>query len=136
MKTKYATRAFWRSMLTSGVSLLILSSAALSAEEPKVPVVDGQIGQCSADFTVKDSEDKPIYDAKIAVMIRHGFLGLHKTELQVGTNSDGKARVAGLPERVKRTLKFEITSGGNSKTISVDTSEKCDSTFEVILGVQ
>jgi len=118
------------------MSFLILIAAALMAEEPKVPVVDGHIGQCSADFTVKDSEGKPIYDAKITVVIRHGFLGLHKTELQVGTNSDGKALVAGLPERVKKPLEFEITSGGNSEAIAVDPSVKCDSTFEVTLEGQ
>ena len=113
---------------------MILGGALIAAQKPEVPVVDGHIGGCSATFTVMDTERKPVYDAKIDVVVRYGFLGLHKTELQVGTNSDGKARVAGLPERVKKPLEFVITKGELSKTIMVDPSAKCDATFEVTLG--
>lgn len=118
-----------------GACLLILAGALIAAQKPEVPVVDGHVGACSATFTVTDSGKKPVYDAKINVVIRYGFAGLHKTELQVGTNSDGKARVAGLPERVKKPLEFVITKGELSKTIQVDPAAKCDGNFEVTLGV-
>jgi hypothetical protein len=114
---------------------LILAGALIAAQSPEVPVVDGHIGACSATFTVTDSQKKPVYDAKIDVAVRYGFAGLHKTELQVGTNSDGKARVAGLPERVKKPLEFVITKGSISKTVLVDPSKKCDGTIEVTLGI-
>ena len=80
-----------------------------------------------------DAAKKPIYDAKINVVIRYGFGGLHKTELQVGTNSDGKAKVIGLPEKSKKALEFRIRSGDLSKTVMVNPSEKCASSVEVVL---
>jgi hypothetical protein len=83
---------------------------------------------------VTDSEKKPIYNARIEVEIRYGALGLHKVELQVGTNGDGKARVIGLPEKRKKPLQFLISSGQLSKVVPLDPTAKCNAEIEVILG--
>jgi len=114
--------------------LLVLGVAALAAEKPEVPVVDAHLGSCSADFTVRDGENKAIYGAKITVLVRYGMMGFRKMELQVGTNSEGKARVDGLPERARQPLEFAVSHGGLSKTVKADTAAKCIATFEVTLG--
>ena len=115
--------------------LLLLCGGLLCGQEPQVPVVDGGLGSCRADFTVKDGSDKPIYNAKIHVLIKYGFLSKRKTELEVGTNSDGKASVTGLPNMPKRPLEFTIKSGTVEKTVTDDPSENCNAKFDVTLSV-
>jgi hypothetical protein len=123
-------------LVFTGALLLIPVGGAITAQRPEVPVVDGHIGACSADFIVTDQAHRPIYNAKIAVVIRYGFLGLHKVELEVGTNSNGKARVAGLPEKAKKPLEFRVTHGRSSKKLMVNPSAKCNAAFEVSLAIQ
>jgi len=122
----------------SGVTVLVLcivlQGIGISAQEQIVPVVDGNLGGCSADFSVKSKNQTPLYDAKIDISFRYGFLGLRKMSLQVGTNSEGRARVAGLPDGSNKTFRFEVTSGMMSDTVLMDTSDGCDATFEVVLG--
>jgi hypothetical protein len=101
--------------------------------EIPVAVVDGHLGRCTADFTVTDNRQVPIYDAKIDVTLRYGFLGLRKMSLQVGTNSEGKAGVAGLPDQPNKTFRFEVTSGKMSKTVVMNTSDRCNAEFDVVL---
>jgi hypothetical protein len=115
--------------------MLIFSGAAL-AEEQDIPTVDGHLGACSTLFTVLDAGSKPIYNARIMVDIRYGFLGLRKMSLEVGTNSDGKGRVAGLPEKSKNPLEFVITSGRLSKKTLINIAAKCNDSVEVKLGAQ
>ncbi len=111
----------------------ILSSGPATADSPEVPVVDAGLGSCRADFTVKDGSDKPLYNAKIGLTIKYGFLNKRKSEVEVGTNSDGKARVAGLPNLPKRPLEFFIKSGDLSTTVTDDPSINCNAVFNVSL---
>jgi hypothetical protein len=106
----------------------------LQAQEQEVPVVRADIGPCSADFTVTDSESKPIYDAKIHVQVRYGFLSKRKTDLEVGTNSDGKARIEGLPEKAKKPWVFQIRHEQLSKSVTQDPTSDCHASFSVALG--
>jgi hypothetical protein len=115
--------------------VLFLCGGLLAAQALQIPVVDGALGSCRADFTVKDGSDKPIYNAKIHVLIKYGFLSKRKTDLEVGTNSDGKASVTGLPSMPKRPLEFSIKSGTVEKTVTDDPSENCNAKFEVTLSV-
>jgi hypothetical protein len=118
-----------------GILLLVLCGGLIAADSPEVPVVDGGLGSCRADFTVKDGSGKPIYNAKISVTLRYGFWSKRKTELEVGTNSDGKARVTGLPNSPKKPLEFSIKSGTVSTTVTDDPSENCNAAFDVTLTV-
>ncbi|PYU11585.1 MAG: hypothetical protein DMG37_16250 [Acidobacteria bacterium] len=118
------------------VLFLFLRGGLLAAQAPQIPVVDGGLGSCRADFTVKDGSDKPIYNAKIHVLIKYGFLSKRKTELEVGTNSDGKASVTGLPNLPKRPLEFSIKSGTVEKTVTEDPSDNCNAKFDVTLSVR
>jgi hypothetical protein len=108
----------------------------MASNTPEVPVVDGGLGSCRADFTVKDEAGKPIYNAKIDVTLKSGGLfSRRKTELEVGTNSDGKASVIGLPNLPKRPLEFQIKSGTVSKTVTDDPSATCNAVYDVTLSL-
>jgi len=105
--------------------------APVSAE---VPVVKGGAGTCSADFVVTDSSGKGIYDAKIRIQIGYRFMGLHKLDLTVGTNYEGKARIEGLPEQIKKTAEFKISHGDQSKSLPFDPLSDCHPRHDVTLG--
>src|SRR5258708_1175803 len=85
-----------------------------------IPVAKGGAGSCTADFVVSDSSGKGIYDAKIGIQIKYGFMVLHKLDLTVGTNYEGKARIEGLPEQIKGLAEFKVRHGEQSKTVSYD----------------
>ncbi len=120
-------------VLLCALLVFILNGGPVSADSPEIPVVDAGLGSCRADFTVKDGSDKPIYNAKISLTIRYGFLNKRKSEVEVGTNSDGKARVTGLPNLPKRPLDFLIKSGDLSTTVTDDPSTNCNAVFNVSL---
>ena len=126
-------RQVWSIRFLGSMLFLGLCSGLLAANSPEVPVVDGGLGSCRADFTVKDGAGKPIYDAKVHVLIKYGFWNKRKTDLQVGTNSDGKASVTGLPNYSKNPLEFSIKSGTVSTTVTDNPSDTCNATFDVTL---
>jgi hypothetical protein len=107
----------------------------LANNSTEVPVVDGGIGPCRADFTVKDEAGKPLYDAKIKVTLRWGFFNKRRMDLEVGTNGDGKARIIGLPDSPKKPLEFQIKSGTVTKSVEDDPSANCTAVYEVALSV-
>jgi hypothetical protein len=117
-----------------GIVFLILSGAV--AAEENIPVIDAHLGGCSTTVTVLDREGKPVYNAKVSVDIRYGFLGVRKMSLEAGTNVEGKATLAGLPEKAKEPLEFQVTSGSLSKKVLVDTAAKCKDSIQVKLGGQ
>lgn len=126
----------WRAKIALAVWVipaLLLCEGATNADAPEVPVVDAGLGSCRADFVVKDGSDKPLFNAKISLTIKYGFLGKRKSEVEIGTNSDGKARVTGLPNLPKKPLEFSIKSGDVSTTITDDPSTNCNATFNVTL---
>jgi hypothetical protein len=118
------------------IAFLVFCGSVLANHPPEVPVVDGGAGSCRADFTVKDGAGKPIYNAKINVIFRFGLFNKRKTELEVGTNSDGQARFTGLPDAPKKPLEFQIKSGTVSKSVTDDPSTNCNAVYEVTLSVQ
>ncbi len=117
--------------------LILFSFIPIAFAASEVPVVKAGLGPCSADFTVKDNSDKPAYDAKIHVKFQYGFMGKRSQELQVGTNSDGKARVEGLPDKLRKKEKpfeFEVRSGQQTKSLTQDPETNCHANFGVVFG--
>ncbi|SRR6266436_753439 len=114
-----------------------LSSYAplLANNSPEVPVVDGKVGSCKADFTVKDEAGKPIYNATIKVTLRYGLFNKRRMDLEIGTNGDGKARIIGLPNSPRKPLEFQITSGTVSQSVEDDPSTNCNAVYDVTLSV-
>jgi len=93
------------------------------------------MGSCTADFTVVDTSNKPVFDAKIHVKVKYGFMSKRDTDLEVGTNSDGRARMEGLPEKLKKPpMEFTIRSGDATKSVANDPAVECHPTFTVSLG--
>jgi hypothetical protein len=114
---------------------LLAGTAVFSAPPvtPVVPTVNAEVGACSADFVVKDGNQKPLYGAKIEVRFHYGFLNLHKVSLEAYTNADGKARFEGLPEDVKKPLAFRIRYGDRQKTVTDDPGVTCTASKSVVL---
>jgi hypothetical protein len=119
------------------VALFSVSSApaqtASSADPNSVPVIDGGIGPCSAEFTITDAAGAPVYAAKIRVHIAYRFLSAHRLDLEVGTNAAGKARFTGLPEKTKQGFFFEASEGGREGSAFDDPSKTCKAKFTVAL---
>src|SRR5579862_352462 len=115
-------------------SLLLITAALAQTPDPhSVPVVDAGVGQCSADFTITDTDNKPIYAAKVKVHISYGFAGARKLDLEVGTNVDGKARFTTLPDRLKHGLFFEASVGERTGSAFDDVNKTCQAQFTIAL---
>ena len=73
-----------------------------------------------------------MYLATIHVRLRYGFMSLKRMDLEVGTNSDGKARVEGLPAKA-RPLNYEIVKDSTRRIVTQDLSTVCNGTYAVSL---
>jgi hypothetical protein len=118
-------------------AVLLIGAAGVrcsGAQHSEVPAINGNLGPCTADFTVTDSSNKAVYNAKIHVTILYGFMNKRKSDLEIGTNSDGKARFEGLPYKVKKPpLEFNVRSGDLSKSVPHDPAVDCHPRFTVVL---
>ena len=115
------------------IALLVAASLLQeAAPKPELSVITAKLGTCSADFTVKDADGKAVYAAMIHVRIRYGFMGVKRMDLEVGTNSDGKARVEGLPSD-KRPLVYDITKADKKAAANQDLTTNCKGTYDVSL---
>jgi hypothetical protein len=126
-------RALSSTLLAVALSISSFSQTPTPPDPKSVPVVDGGIGNCSYDFTVTDTDNAPVYAAKIKVHIAYGFMYARKLDLEIGTNIDGKARFTGLPERTKRGLFFEASADDRTANAFVDPATTCKSQFTVTL---
>jgi DNA-binding beta-propeller fold protein YncE len=95
-------------------------------------VISARLGNCSADFTVTDAGGAPVYAATVHVRIRYGFMSLKRMDLEVGTGSDGRARVEGLPEKAK-PLAYDITKDSRKAMVNQDLAATCRGTYQVSL---
>ena len=101
-----------------------------------MPAIDGNIGPCSVEFTVTDASNAPVYNARIRVHIAYRFLSAHKLDLEVGTNVDGKARVNGLPEKVKEALHFKASQADRSGESFYNPAEGCTAKRAIVLKAE
>ncbi|HKF02847.1 MAG TPA: hypothetical protein VKB49_11060 [Candidatus Sulfotelmatobacter sp.] len=120
-------------MKTLFLALLLTPAFAQTPDPHSIPAVDAGIGQCTADFTITDTDNKPIYAAKVKVHIAYGFASARKLDLEVGTNVDGKARFTSLPDRSKKGLFFEASEGDRTGTAFLDPSKTCQAQFTIAL---
>jgi hypothetical protein len=126
--------------LSMSLTLAMFFSPAAQAQTPTappdsktIPVIDGDAGPCSAEFTVTDNAGAPVYAATITVHIAYGFMYLRKLDLQVGTSSTGQARFTGLPDRTKQGLFFRASEGSREGTAFVDSAKTCKATLTITL---
>jgi hypothetical protein len=109
------------------------AQTAPSADPKSIPIIDGGIGTCSAEFTVNDAAGAPVYNAKIRVHIAYRFMSLHKLDLEVGTNAAGKARFTGLPDKTKEGLFFRASEGGREGSAFDDPGKTCNTELTIVL---
>ena len=122
------------SLLALVLPALAFSQTATPTPDPHaIPVIDGGIGPCSADFTITDSAAAPVYAAKVKVHIAYGFMNARKLDLEIGTNSDGKARFIGLPDRIKHGLYFHASEGDRTGEAFDDPANTCKAQFTIVL---
>lgn len=123
-------------MLIASVAAVItffLPPQVSVTSNPEVTVLDAKLGgDCSADFTVKDADGKPVYAASVHVRVHYGFWNIKRADLEVGTNSDGRARLEHLPNKAKPLL-YEITKDGKTASAQQNVSERCHGAYEVSL---
>jgi hypothetical protein len=97
------------------------------------PVLVVDAGPCTADFVVRDKSGKAIYNAKITMKAQYGFMGFRRLDLTVGTNSDGKARIEGLPEKPRGNPDFKVAEGAREKYVAYDPVGHCYAQHDVVL---
>jgi hypothetical protein len=120
--------------LTIALSLFFAGAAPASQQSVPVPQVDAGVGPCTTDFTVSQNTNQPLYNADISARIAYGFMGVKKMDLNVGTNSEGKARFVGLPEKVHNPpVVFTVRAKGLSKTVNFYPSVKCHAQYSVLM---
>ncbi len=102
------------------------------APAPEVPVLKAGLGSCTVDFTVKNADGTPIHAAEIHVRIKYGAMGLRRMDLDLSTNSDGKARIEGLPDKAK-PFSYDIQKDGRKAVVVHDVAKVCRATHEVEL---
>jgi hypothetical protein len=120
-------------MLIATALVLIASlQQPAGTAKPELAVISARLGTCAADFTVTDADGKPVYAATIHVRIRYGFMGIKRMDLEVGTGSDGKARVEGLPAGA-RPLVYDISKGDKKTTSEQNLTTSCQAMYPVSL---
>ena len=120
-------------VLCSIIVAIPLLSEAQSPNE-KVPVIQGGAGPCSLELTVMGADGKPAYAATVKVHIAYGFGGMPRLDLEAGTNSDGRVKFAGLPDRVQRPpLEFHASKDDFIGTGLFDPSTECQGRHDVTL---
>jgi len=115
-----------------GAALFLLVAVATAYAEP--PVISADLGACTADFKVTDKADKPVYDAKVSVTIRFGFMAKRKTELEAATDANGQLKFIGMPSEAKRDIAFSVRKDAMSQTVPYDPAANCHQHFDVKLG--
>ena len=121
---------------TTALLLATLSIASLVSQtsDPKtITEIDAGLGPCSANFTVTDPAGSPIYNAKIRLHIEYGRFNLHKLDLEAGTNTAGKARFIGLPDKSKQGLFFRASAGAHETSVFDNPAQTCKKDFTVTM---
>ena len=105
-----------------------------SAPQPPT-TIDGGVGPCSLEVTVKTADGKPAAASSVKVHIAYGFGGFHKLDLEAGANADGQVKFTGLPSRVRRPpLEFDAKKGDLVGTTTYDPATECHAKREIKLA--
>jgi hypothetical protein len=122
----------------STVKAQATSSSQQSAQPQKpedIPVTDGISGPCSIDFSVTDSDGKPVYAARIDVHLAYGAFGAHKLDMGVYTNAEGKARFVGIPAKVRRPpVEFTAKKDDLVGAATMDPATECQARHDIVMA--
>jgi hypothetical protein len=125
-------------LLLLGATFLFATQAQQPAQPQQaddVPATDGGSGPCSVEFTVTDSDAKPVYAARIDVHLAYGFAGAHKLDMGVYTNAQGKARFTGLPAKVRKPpIEFRAKKDDLIGLATMDPAAECQAKHDIVLA--
>jgi hypothetical protein len=125
-------------LLTLGVALAVAAQSQQPAPSPKpddIPVTDGTSGPCSIEFSVTDSDGKPVYAARIDVHLAYGAFGAHKLDMGVYTNMQGKARFTGIPAKVKKPpVEFNAKKDDLVGVATMDPGTECQAKHDIVMA--
>lgn len=116
------------------VALLVCAGPRNASAQDTVPTVDGAAGPCTVEFTATDPNGTPVNNAQIRVHVSYGFLGGRQLDLQVATDSHGKARFTGLPESVDGGLFFEASTDTLRGVATDDPNTECHAKHGIYMG--
>jgi len=108
------------------------ANAAPPASQP-VPAVDGALGPCSVEFTTKDGNGNIIAGATLRLHLAYGFAGVRRLDLEVTTNTDGKAQFTGLPDNLKKGLFFRGFKDDREGTAFYEPKKSCKGQHTMVL---
>ena len=120
------------------LATFVLAALLQARQRPAAPGTDVTTmqanlgGMCTADFTVKDADGKPAYGAIVHVRVRYGFMGVKRADLEIGTSSEGKARIEGLPDKAK-PLAYDVKKDDKTASAEQDVEKNCHGMFELTL---
>lgn len=123
--------------LMIGVTLALAAHSQQPAQPQQpddIPVTDGTSGPCSVEFTVTDSDGKPVYAARIDVHLAYGAFGAHKLDMGVYTNAQGKAKFVGIPVKVKRPpVEFNAKKDDLVGVATMDPATECQAKHDIVM---
>lgn len=120
-----------------GMSLALAAQSQQPAPSPKsddIPVTDGTSGPCSIEFSVTDSDGKPVYAARIDVHLAYGAFGAHKLDMGVYTNAQGKAKFIGIPIKVRKPpVEFNAKKDDLVGVATMDPATECQAKHDIVM---
>jgi hypothetical protein len=123
--------------LMASVTLALAAQSqqsAASAKPDDIPVTDGTSGPCSIEFSVTDSDGKPVYAARIDVHLAYGAFGAHKLDMGVYTDAQGKARFTGIPAKVKKPpIEFNAKKDDLVGLATMDPATECQAKHDIVM---
>lgn len=135
MEKRFHAAAACVVLALSGWLLLFAQQPAQPAQPSEdVPVTDAQSGPCSIELTVSGTDTKPVYAARIDYKTAYGFMGTHKLDMTVYTNSQGRARFTGIPARVRKPpIEFHASKGDLVGIATMDPATECQARHDIML---
>ena len=119
-------------LCTFGGAVTAVSQETKPEGQP-MAVVDGGLGPCSVEFKVTDGNGKPIDNASVRLHFAYGFMGVKRLDLEAATNTEGKARFTGLPEKAKKGLFFQASKGDREGAAYYDPAKNCKGQHTIVL---
>ncbi len=123
--------------LLMGMTLVVAAQSQQPAQPQQpddIPVTDGTSGPCSIEFSVTDSDGRPVYAARIDVHLAYGAFGAHKLDMGVYTNAQGKARFTGIPAKVKNPpIEFHAKKDDLVGVATMDPATECQAKHDIVM---
>jgi hypothetical protein len=120
-----------------GLTRVLAAQSQQPAPSPKpddIPVTDGTSGPCSIEFSVTDSDGKPVYAARIDVHLAYGAFGAHKLDMGVYTNAQGKAKFIGIPIKVRKPpVEFNAKKDDLVGVATMDPLTECQAKHDIVM---